>query len=107
MRTKNASMSFVVLLLVGLTMGASGQDHSYKPKEGFVPDAKTAIQVAEAVLIPIYGEAQIVSERPFKAELTGKTWHVEGSLPVGASGGVAEVWISKNDCKVLRVTHGK
>lgn len=32
---------------------------SVKPKDGFVPDAKTAVKVAEAVLIPVYGEKKI------------------------------------------------
>jgi len=41
----------------------------YKPKAGFVPDSKTAVTVAEAVLIPVYGKEQIESERPFTATL--------------------------------------
>ena len=27
--------------------------HSYAPKDGFVPDEKTAVRIAEAVLTPI------------------------------------------------------
>jgi hypothetical protein len=84
-----------------------GTPHSYKPKDGFVPDTVTAIWIAEAVLSSIYGEEKIKSERPFKATLKNDVWTVEGSLPEGWRGGVAIVEISKQDGRILRVSHGK
>jgi len=39
----------------------------YKPRSGYVPDSASAIQIGEAVLIPIYGKKQIESEKPFTA----------------------------------------
>lgn len=80
---------------------------SYTPKSGFVPDKATAVRVAEAVLVPIYGAKQIASERPFSAELDGNVWIVTGHLPEGWTGGVAEIKISKMTCQVISVTHGK
>jgi hypothetical protein len=80
---------------------------SFRPKDGFVPDEKTAVRVAEAVLSPIYGEEKILSERPFSAKLKGDVWTVTGSLPEGMAGGVAEVKISKRTGEILGVTHGK
>ncbi len=81
--------------------------HSVQPASGFVPDEATAVRVAEAILIPIYGKALVEGERPFTAKLTGHVWKVTGHLPLGVDGGVAEAWIDKRDGRILRVTHGK
>ena len=81
--------------------------HNFKPPAGYVPDERTAVAVAEAILIPIYGADNIRTERPFRATLRGKIWVVEGTLPTGMVGGVALVEISKEDGRVLRVIHGK
>ncbi len=97
-----------------------------RPKEGFVPDSTTAVVIAEAVLIPVYGREQIESERPLTAILKGDVWTVSGTLPCpdrktdGASGanpksktlrvcdgGVAVVEISKVDAHIISMTHGK
>jgi hypothetical protein len=82
------------------------QLHSYIPKEGFVPNDKTAIRIAEAVLSAIYGEDQIAKEQPFAAILKGGVWTVTGHLSTG-NGGVALAEIAKTDGRILRVTHGK
>ena len=95
----------IALLLTSL---AFAQDkHSYVPRNGFVPDEKTAIRIAEAVWAPIYGEEQVAKERPFKAHLKGGIWTVEGTLPTGRDGGVAVAEIRKADGKIIRVSHGK
>jgi len=83
------------------------QAEDFKPKHGFIPDEKTAIRVAEAVLMPIYGEEQVVSQRPFTAKLKKDAWIVTGHLPEGLFGGVAEIKISKKTGEILSVTHGK
>ena len=73
-----------------------------------MPDSVTAIAVAEAVLRPVYGSAQVNSERPFTAKLVGDHWVVEGhALPANMLGGVAMVEILKADARILRMTHGK
>ncbi len=79
----------------------------YVPTTGFVPDAGTAVAVAEAVLVPIYGARQVYSERPFHASLRGQVWTVEGSLRPGWIGGAATVSISKSDARILGVFHTK
>jgi hypothetical protein len=77
-------------------------------KGGFVPTASVAIQIAEAVSVPIYGEKWIASERPLKASLREGVWTVEGSMPSGeVAGGVVEVRISKRDARILSVSHGR
>ena len=80
-----------------------------KPTDGYVPNEKTAILIAEAVLYPIYGEKKIKSERPFKASLKNGVWIVEGTFnkPKGWLGGVALVEISKESGCILRVIHEK
>ena len=45
-----------------------------------VPDEASAVQVAEKVLVPIYGRKQVESERPFTAKLSGNVWIVYGYL---------------------------
>lgn len=80
---------------------------SYQPKDGFVPDEKTAIRIAEAVLISIYGETQVNSERPFKAVLNGQVWTIKGTLPSHLTGGTAVVKLSKHDGRILFLTHQK
>jgi hypothetical protein len=105
------TMGWRFLLLsafLAVSAQAYGQSGAgYVPKGGFVPDAKTAIAIAEAVLKPIYGEEQIKSERPFSAHLSQGVWRVEGHLPDEDVGGVAEVRIRKSDAAVLFVLHGK
>ncbi len=94
-------------------MTFSGDERSAKrasgfiAASGFVPDEATAVRVAEAILIPIYGQTKIESERPFTAKLNGNVWTVTGHLPPGVDGGVAEVRIDKRDGRILRVTHAK
>jgi hypothetical protein len=82
-------------------------ENNYKPKDGYVPDADTAITIAVAVWNPIFGKDQIANEKPYKTSLSKGIWTVEGSLPEGMVGGVAEAEISKDDGRIVRVIHGK
>ncbi|MES2393206.1 MAG: NTF2 fold immunity protein [Acidobacteriota bacterium] len=77
------------------------------PTNGFIPDEKTAIRVAEAVLSPIYGEDKIIGERPFHAQLENGIWTVSGSLPDGWVGGVAIIRIDQRTGKIISYIHGK
>jgi hypothetical protein len=95
-----------------LVMSAFGQNQA--ATRNYVPDAVTAVRVAEAVLIPAYGQKQIESERPFHATLKDYAWTVEGTLhcPDGrggtttlCAGGTAEVKLSKIDVRILFMTH--
>jgi hypothetical protein len=106
---KRVLIASCLVVLIGVAaLLAQNAKHSVKPKEGFVPDAKTAIKIAVAVWEPIYGEAQIAGEKPYKARLdTNGVWSVEGSLPEGWLGGVAVAEIAKSDGRILRVSHGK
>jgi hypothetical protein len=104
----------VMLTLVGSLCFAQsrglGVPKSVVPKAGFVPTAKVAVTIAEAVLVPVYGKQQIDSERPFKAELSRGVWDVTGTVacnPPGSicPGGAAEVKISRKTGEILFMTH--
>lgn len=106
---KRLLIASCLLVLTGVAaLLAQDAKHSVAPKDGFVPDAKTAIKIAVAVWEPIYGEAKIAGEKPYKARLhTNGVWTVEGSLPQGWVGGVAVAEVAKSDARILRVSHGK
>ncbi|MFZ4538089.1 YbbC/YhhH family protein [Propionivibrio sp.] len=81
--------------------------HNFKPAQGYVPDAATAIKIAVAVWEPIYGQENISQQKPYTAVLVNGIWIVEGTLPKHLLGGVAVAEIAKDDGRVLRVSHGK
>jgi hypothetical protein len=97
-------LSFAVVA-AAVAFAAETAKQSFKPKGGYVPDAKTAVKIAVAVWEPIYGEEKIAGEKPYRARLTNGVWVVEGSLPAGSVGGVAIAEIAKDDGKILRVIH--
>ena len=106
---------FSLILLLGLA-ALCQESAGYKPKAGYVPDAATAIRIAEAVLVPVYGKEQVESERPFTATLKNDVWTVGGTLHCSdgrggvttlCAGGVAVVKISKSDGRVLHMMHTK
>jgi hypothetical protein len=99
--------AFVLLALVQTANAQETAANNYYPKEGYVPDAETAIRIAVAVWEPIYGKEIILTEKPYKACAKGGIWIITGSLPVGSMVGVALAEISKKDGQVLRVSHGK
>jgi hypothetical protein len=106
MKTAIAITSSVLFLAA--VFAADAPHTSVKPKNGFVPDADTAIKIAVAVWEPIYGQKQIAGEKPYRAKLlTNTVWKVEGSLPADSMGGVATAFIAKDDAKVLSVYHTK
>lgn len=62
------------------------ENGSVIPVDGRVPNEETAMRIAEAVWLPIYGSL-IYGSRPFKARLVDDSiWVVEGTLPEGSVG---------------------
>jgi len=82
------------------------KSENYVPSGGYVADDKTAVRIAEAVWLSIYGE-RIYREKPFIAELRNGVWTVTGTIPEKSIGGVAEIDIAKKNGRILRVIHGK
>ncbi|MFT3739686.1 MAG: NTF2 fold immunity protein [Breznakibacter sp.] len=101
----NKKSIFIVLLatfIIGFSQvkppAANHSSKGYIPKSGFVPNDTTAIKIAEAVWLPIYGE-KIYNKKPFHARLCNDKWIVEGSLPSGMKGGVPYIEIQKKMAK--------
>jgi NTF2 fold immunity protein len=84
-----------------------------------VPDAATALSIAEPALIKVYGKRQIEYERPLRAVLDEGIWNVFGTVccpdregrrtcEVGkCHGGAAAVEVRQTDGKILSVSHPK
>ena len=74
--------------------------------DGLVPTPEVAIQIAEAVWLPIYGD-RIYNRQPFIAQYYPRldVWFVHGTLPPGHLGGTAEMVIRKSDGQILSVIH--
>ncbi len=99
----------IIILIGGNTMFSSfASSKGYVPDDGFIPNEATAIKIAEAVWLPIYGDS-IYGKQPFVAEYNKKEncWIVVGTLPPNTLGGVPEIKISKSDGKIIYVYHGK
>lgn len=106
-RSLTAAGGSVLCLAISQANAQQRSTHAYVPPEGFVPDSATAVRIAEAVLLPIYGKKVIGNEKPFHASLHDSIWTVNGTLRKGHAGGVATIEIAKADARVLRVTHSK
>lgn len=105
----------IVIMLLRQISAADGAvlektpDRGLIPAEGYVPNAKTAIKIAEAIAEPVYGLQVVRDERPFKARLVGGEWFVRGASPTNIDwrGGVVEVHISKTNGCITYLFHGK
>lgn len=108
---------FVITAIIGITSLfngtckhelSDGQSMNTDPlKSGYVPDVATAIKIAEAIWLPIYGKG-IYDKQPFRASLKNDSiWIVEGSLQPDELGGVPYAEIQKSDCKIIKVIHTK
>lgn len=82
--------------------------NSHLPKDGVVPDKKTAISVADTILSSIYGES-IKETEPFNVEFDDKyqVWVINGVLKANKVGGVPNIIIQKRDGKIIAVWHTK
>jgi len=73
-----------------------------------IPDPKSAVDIAEIILFPIYGKDNIVRQRPYRVELSnGHVWNIEGTLSTGHEGGTFLIAIDKCDSRVLTIWHEK
>jgi len=84
-----------------------------------VPDAATALRIAEPALIKTYGKRQIDYERPLIANLDNGIWYVHGTLccpdrngqrtceEFQCVGGVAVLKLRQRDGKILSIMHYK
>ena len=99
---KTAIKFAALLLLAGTCMAQAPQ-----PQNGYVPDEKAAVKIAEAEVAQIYGEKQMQGERPFHGTLKDGVWTVSGTLPPNMVGGVAEIRIDQRTGAILSSVHYK
>jgi hypothetical protein len=116
MKSKIILIAMLATLAFGLIstnplLAQKEEKHNVIPEKGYVPDEDTAIKIAIAVWIPIYGKEKIENEKPYIAELKDNVWYVQGSLPKQKGmimvGGVAIAEIDKKTGAILRISHGK
>jgi hypothetical protein len=82
--------------------------HSFIPKNGFVPDKDTAMAIAYAVAVPVYGKKDMDEESPFRTELKAGVWTVLGTLHCeSCDGGTLIMQIDKTSGKILFMSHSK
>ena len=80
--------------------------HTPIPKDGFVPDKETAVAIAYAVAVPVYGKDHIDGELPLRAELKDGVWMVLGTLHCeSCEGGTLVLEIEKASGRILHMTH--
>jgi hypothetical protein len=98
------SANKVILLFVMLTacVVLGGKDPLEDPR-GVVPDAQTAIRIAEPILFRHFGEHEIKAEMPYIVKLENGIWKIGGTLPEGFLGGVFYIDIRQKDACVLRL----
>jgi hypothetical protein len=75
------------------------------PKDGYVPDEQTAIELAKVVLKPIIGDSGLKSQEPFHAELHDGVWEVTGRWnklpPTVRGGGGVDMQIRKQTGEII------
>lgn len=72
----------------------------------YIPDPKTALNIAKIIWEPIYGE-EIYSKQPFVVSLQDSIWVVKGSLPKNMDGGVPYMEILGRNGTILMISHDK
>jgi hypothetical protein len=75
-----------------------------------LPDAKTAVDVAEPILFNLYGRKKILRERPYKVTLISKYWVVIGtfnSIIPDTKGGTFGIVLNSYNGSVVGVAHWK
>ena len=96
----------VFLLTVTIVLSVKGTPAKKPlPSQGVVPDEATAVRIAEAVFLPIFGDEEVAKFRPYHAQLKDGIWTVYGTLQRGALGGTPQLTIQKRDGKVTEVWH--
>lgn len=94
----------ILFVLVSFSLGSDKKaENPNLPSRGVVPNEITAVKIAEAVFLPIYGEEVVSKYRSYEASLKDGIWTVFGTLKLNARGGTPTLTIQKSDGKVLDI----
>jgi len=91
--------------LVTFTRREIATTTSYKPVAGYVPDSRTAIAVAIAVLTPVYGEAEMNASTPWRTGLKDGVWTVVGTFHGQGVGGTPVIQIDQSTGDIRFLGH--
>src|SRR5690606_30292655 len=98
---------FCITFILSCSPAKQIVEHNVNMDMDYVPNEETAIKIAEAIWLPIYG-IEVLDKKPYTAVLINdEIWRVQGTIGLDELGGVPYIEISKKDCKILKVTHGK
>jgi NTF2 fold immunity protein len=100
--------TWTTVLFLGCTLVAVGQTR--KKQQDYVPDEKTAMRIAEAVLVARYGEETVNAQRPLRADGSNRDyWIVQlvGPRPAASTGGGPAVWINRHSGCLKIMDHMK
>jgi hypothetical protein len=90
-----------------LRAAMSGQEFNLVGRYPLVPDERTAISIAEAVLFNIYGEENIRDKAPYEAHRIEGYWLVFGTLAKNHRGGTFKIIIEAETAHILLIGHDK
>jgi hypothetical protein len=107
-------------IFVGVILGSAAfAQNPPTPQRDGVLDSATAVSIARAAAIKVYGKRQIEYEEPLTASVKHGVWSVYGTLCCPdrngkrvckidrCAGGVVEIRIRQSDGQILSMTHGK
>jgi hypothetical protein len=83
----------------------TAEDKGFMPDGGFVSDEQTALNIAKAVWMPIYGKKDLMFRRYRVALLDNSVWVIEGGNTLGWNGGGPFIRIEKESGTILQVSH--
>jgi hypothetical protein len=87
---------------------AQGNQNAKTSPFAVIQDSVTAIKVAEAILLPMYGEKNFKQYLPLRAYLKEeRIWVVESSNKYEFLGSTPNIELQRSDCKVLKIAKGK
>ena len=98
----------MIVLLSAAALVAAGQ--TPKKHRDYVPDEKTAVQIAEAVLVGQFGEERVKAQLPLRGSNSyGDIWVVQGTQPgpPHTGGGMAVIINKHSGCIVNVMEHMK
>ncbi|UFH33590.1 YbbC/YhhH family protein [Chryseobacterium sp. C-71] len=70
-------------------------------------DPKTAVEISESILFPIYGKENIIKQRPYDVHFIHGYYIIKGTFPEPQIGGTFIIIINSKDGKVIKLTHGE
>ena len=99
----NAKWCIVVVWI--LFLGLAWAENPLESSLGVIRDRKTAIKVAESILMSVYGRERVEREQPFIAELDDGNWYVypkSNKRPIVFGGGF-HITLSQKDARVIEI----